>query len=76
MGRTVTQEDESVLQVILCSFFQVKSKVSCWEGAKEVVRQEAWEELRFEDPYGEWAEKAMAPPLQYSCLENPMDGGA
>ena len=21
------------------------------------------------------AEKAMAPPLQYSCLENPMDGG-
>ena len=21
-------------------------------------------------------EKAMAPPLQYSCLENPMDGGA
>ena len=22
------------------------------------------------------AEKAMAPPLQYSCLENPMDGGA
>ena len=22
-----------------------------------------------------WA-KAMAPPLQYSCLENPMDGGA
>ena len=24
-----------------------------------------------EDP-----EKAMAPPLQYSCLENPMDGGA
>ena len=20
-------------------------------------------------------EKAMAPPLQYSCLENPMDGG-
>ena len=22
------------------------------------------------------SEKAMAPPLQYSCLENPMDGGA
>ena len=22
------------------------------------------------------AEKAMAPRLQYSCLENPMDGGA
>ena len=22
------------------------------------------------------AEKAMAPHLQYSCLENPMDGGA
>ena len=21
-------------------------------------------------------EKAMAPPLQYSCLENPMDGGS
>ena len=21
-------------------------------------------------------EKVMAPPLQYSCLENPMDGGA
>ena len=21
-------------------------------------------------------EKAMAPPLQYSCLKNPMDGGA
>ena len=21
------------------------------------------------------SEKAMAPPLQYSCLENPMDGG-
>ena len=21
-------------------------------------------------------EKAMAPPIQYSCLENPMDGGA
>ena len=21
-------------------------------------------------------EKAMAPPLQFSCLENPMDGGA
>ena len=21
-------------------------------------------------------EKAMTPPLQYSCLENPMDGGA
>ena len=21
-------------------------------------------------------EKAMATPLQYSCLENPMDGGA
>ena len=21
-------------------------------------------------------EKAMAPPLQYSCLENPVDGGA
>ena len=21
-------------------------------------------------------DKAMAPPLQYSCLENPMDGGA
>ena len=21
-------------------------------------------------------EKAVAPPLQYSCLENPMDGGA
>ena len=21
-------------------------------------------------------EKAMAPPLQYSCLENTMDGGA
>ena len=25
-----------------------------------------------EDPL----EKEMAPPLQYSCLENPMDGGA
>ena len=24
---------------------------------------------------GPW-EKAMAPPLHYSCLENPMDGGA
>ena len=23
-----------------------------------------------------FVEKAMAPPLQYSCLENPMDGGA
>ena len=23
-----------------------------------------------------WAEKAMTTPLQYSCLENPMDGGA
>ena len=22
------------------------------------------------------SEKAMAPPLQYSCQENPMDGGA
>ena len=22
------------------------------------------------------SEKAMAPPLQYSCLENPLDGGA
>ena len=22
------------------------------------------------------SKKAMAPPLQYSCLENPMDGGA
>ena len=22
------------------------------------------------------SEKAMAPPLQYSCLGNPMDGGA
>ena len=25
---------------------------------------------------GIYLEKAMAPPLQYSCLENPMDGGA
>ena len=23
-----------------------------------------------------FTEKAMAPPLQYSCLGNPMDGGA
>ena len=23
-----------------------------------------------------WRKKAMAPPLQYSCLENPMDRGA
>ena len=23
-----------------------------------------------------WVEKAIAPQLQYSCLENPMDGGA
>ena len=29
-------------------------------------------------PFSCWAvaEKAMAPPFQYSCLENPMDGGA
>ena len=26
--------------------------------------------------YRDQMEKAMAPPLQYSCLENPMDGGA
>ena len=26
--------------------------------------------------YTSLAEKAMAPPLQYSCLENPMDRGA
>ena len=25
---------------------------------------------------GIYLEKAMAPPLQYPCLENPMDGGA
>ena len=28
------------------------------------------------DIYAVSREKAMAPPLQYSCLENPMDGGA
>jgi len=28
--------------------------------------------LKLESPL----EKAMAPPLQYSCLENPMDRGA
>ena len=32
--------------------------------------------IKFEEIPGKGAEKAMAPPLQYSCLENPMDGGA
>ena len=26
--------------------------------------------------FNSFLEKAIAPPLQYSCLENPMDGGA
>ena len=30
----------------------------------------------FKGPSSLLAEKAMAPPLQYSCLENPMDRGA
>ena len=30
----------------------------------------------FENQCSELLEKAMAPQLQYSCLENPMDGGA
>ena len=35
--------------------------------------QETWVQfLGWEDPL----EKEMATPLQYSCLENPMDGGA
>ena len=32
--------------------------------------------IKFEEIPGKGSEKAMAPPLQYSCLENPMDGGA
>ena len=30
----------------------------------------------FSQNYWDILEKAMAPQLQYSCLENPMDGGA
>ena len=30
----------------------------------------------FYNPIAFYLEKAMAPPLQYSCLENPMDRGA
>ena len=30
----------------------------------------------FVPKYSSNLEKAMAPQLQYSCLENPMDGGA
>ena len=32
--------------------------------------------LHFREVFNYYLEKAMAPPLQYSCLENPMDGGA
>jgi len=32
--------------------------------------------LHFREIFNYYPEKAMAPPLQYSCLESPMDGGA
>ena len=32
--------------------------------------------LGFTDPLGFWGGEGNGTPLQYSCLENPMDGGA
>ena len=51
--------------------------MTCFPGGSEVkclpALRETWvQSLGGEDPL----EKRMANPLQYSCLENPMDGGA
>ena len=51
--------------------------MTCFPGGSEVkclpAMRETWvQSLGGEDPL----EKRMANPLQYSCLENPMDGGA
>ena len=46
---------------------------SCSSVSKESAMQDTWvRPLGQEDPL----EKEMANPLQYSCLENPMDRGA
>ena len=36
----------------------------------------ATEELHFSLHFSKWTEEGNGTPLQYSCLENPMDGGA
>ena len=54
-----------------------------WAGTKNCVLCAAWNALleygalpSFDGAPASALEKAMAPPLQYSCLENPMDGEA
>jgi len=43
---------------------------------QEVAVQHRELNLVFCDNLEGWAEKGNGTPLQYSCLENPMDGGA
>ena len=65
----------------ICGFSS--SDVWMWElDHKESWAQKNWcfwtllLEKTLESPLDYKVEKAMAPPLQYSCLENPMDRGA
>ena len=49
-----------------------KCRLPRWLSGKESACQSRVETLSWEDPSGE----GNGNPLQYSCLENPMDGGA
>ena len=58
-----------------------QSPVRAWENRQGDGLVREWGEVhvvnwRFMSPSSHPSEKAMAPPLPYSCLENPMDGGA
>ena len=51
-------------------------KVSFWGVCKESVSLLDWDPWSFPSVFLEKLGEGNGTPLQYSCLENPMDGGA
>ena len=66
---------------ILCSFVSAPSPISLPRECSEICSRDlggnkARGRLRFEETYIWSVGEGSGTPLQYSCLENPMDGGA